>query len=169
MLDQKDCDNIGAIMFDVNPMDRAKEKVLEALRVLVPMMQQRPKLAKELGAYRRYVPALIEYIDYQNKINNGYTRTFDRYESASAERNYARWTEKEDELLIELVCSDSSLLSVSTTMGRSPSSIKTRVSKLVGLKRISQEIAGKFIGTIDGEYVEGIAEGTLYKNTEGQR
>ena len=66
-------------------------------------------------------------------------------------------------MLIELATTNMSMLELSTTMGRTPSSIKTRLSVLVGKERLSQEIAGKFLGLLNGNIVDGEISGILYK------
>lgn len=66
-------------------------------------------------------------------------------------------------MLIEEVCGDTSIHELSLMFGRTPSSIKTRVSTLVGLERISQEVAGRFIGKINGDDANADIEGIVLK------
>ena len=85
--------------------------------------------------------------------------------ATGAERNKnSRWTKEEDERLIDVVCQEGwTPFELSASFGRSIPAIKARVSKLVGLKRVSQEIAGRFFGTIDGVETSGSIEGIVYK------
>lgn len=48
--------------------------------------------------------------------------------------------------------------------GRSAGAIATRVSYLVGIKKVSEEVAGKFVGYLDGKHVEGVINGTVRKD-----
>ena len=74
---------------------------------------------------------------------------------------YKRWTKEADEALIEMICQGDNIYTIATALGRSPSSIHTRTSKLVGINRISKEIAGEFMGTLNGADIKGRIEGTL--------
>lgn len=137
--------------------------VQKAITALIQLKVEKPNISKELLTYRKYVPILLKHAEQLDGFNRRLSKTFERMESDSEEKKYQRWTPAEDEKLIELVCNPKwSMLEISTTMGRSVPAIKSRVTKLVGLKRISQEVAGKFIGTVDGNKIEGTISGTLY-------
>lgn len=155
--------NHGVLMWNRDEVEYTKEQFEEAMLKLCKLRTNRPKLAVELATYRKYVPVLMKKCDLISEMNSSLKKQIDRYGTDSEEKKHKRWSEEEDLLLIEMACSDMSLLEVSTTMGRTPSSIKTRLSKLVGVKRISSEIAGRFIGTVNGEQTEGVLKGTLYK------
>lgn len=82
----------------------------------------------------------------------------------TAQRSNKRWTERVDNLLIDLVCEEKlSAIQIAAILGRSTSAIKTRLSDLVGIKRLSSEIVGKFIGTLNGANIEGNIKGQLMK------
>ena len=81
-------------------------------------------------------------------------------------RGNKRWTDEEDALLVDLVANGTPDVLVSNVMGRSVSSCKTRVSKLVGIGRITQDVAGYFIGSIDGDHIEGKIDGTVTKGDD---
>ena len=121
-------------------------------------------MAQKYRAYERYVPTLLKlYFDYQEMVES-LGKQIERYEKAAAARKNARWTDEEDNALIEMVVQDGiGIHELSTMFGRSPASISTRLSKLVGIGRISQDIVGKFVGTINGEEVSGHIDGTLTK------
>ena len=127
------------------------------------MKYQKPNFMKEMNTYRKYIPLLIAYCRQMDQLAKAYQELFDRYESDSISKKGQRWTDEEDELLIELATTNMSMLELSTTMGRTPSSIKTRLSVLVGKERLSQEIAGKFLGLLNGNIVDGEISGILYK------
>ena len=131
---------------------------------IAELSSQPPKNAfAQIREWRKLGEKMILYITEVSKQVEIFERTTNRYESEADNRKNQRWTPQEDELLIEMVCADRHPFEISSTLGRTVPSIKTRVSKLVGLKRISQEIAGKFIGTFNGIEMEGDIEGTLYK------
>lgn len=139
-------------------------KAEEALVNLDKAVASSSNMLEELKIYRKYVPELIKDYRRMIKINRNLLRMAKRLRTDSEAKKYKRWTNVEDNELIELVCNqDLTILDVSLTMGRTVPAIKTRVSKLVGLKRLSQEVAGKFIGNINGNHTECVLEGTLYK------
>jgi hypothetical protein len=118
---------------------------------------------QQLQQFRKLVPELIKAYYEQNELACGGKKQLDRVIANTEQNRGRRWTEEEENWLIDLVVSDTPILEISTIMGRSASAITNKVSKLVGLQRISQQIAGKFFGTINGETVVGEIEGTVQK------
>ena len=118
----------------------------------------------EMKKYEKYVPILLygychccTYREVENEF-------MDRLCSGKSERANKRWTNEEDNYLIDVVCAGViSLQELSLKMGRTPSAIYTRITHLVGVKRLSQKVAGKFIGEINGEQTEADLVGTVYK------
>ena len=145
----------------------SNEKVQNAIDAVYKVITERPSLLEEIKIYRKYVPVLLEEIWSMSECIQTFGTRLERYNTDSEDKKYKKWTKEEDEFLIEMICdSRCSMLELSTTMGRTVPAIKTRVSKLVGLKRISQEVAGKFIGTINGNHAECVLDGTLYKEVK---
>ena len=144
---------------------QGKGENYEAMLKISQVIQNRPKsIVEELRIYRSNARKLLKYIEERDKLLKWALEQNSRFENDCDEKKYQRWTSEEDEMLIELVCDEkTSLLELSTIMGRTVSSIKTRITKLVGVKRISQKVAGKFIGSINGEEKEVNISGTLYK------
>jgi len=147
-----------------NDFKQPKSYYQTVVNELLKVVNERPNLPKELSTYRKYVPALIEYCETIDKLNVVLNKTINRMENDSEEKRYERWTDEEDELLIEMVCQNRSILEISTAMGRTAASIKKRFSKLVGIQRISQEVEGSFVGTLNGECVNGQISGIVTKN-----
>lgn len=88
----------------------------------------------------------------------------ERHESNVGERSRKRWTPEDDELLIETASQDdATIFGMAKQFGRTPGAIQSRISYLVGIKRVSEEIAGRFIGTLNGEFVEGDIDGIVSK------
>lgn len=93
----------------------------------------------------------------------------DRYEDGYADQSRKRWTEEEDEALIErAACDDSTPIQLAQEFGRSPGAITSRISYLVGIKRVSSKVAGRFIGRIDGQEVEADIDGVLTKKDDAR-
>lgn len=111
-------------------------------------------LGKQMVAYCRELEDIaVSYHDQLQRLN-----------SLSFERSGQRWTDEEDGSLIELVCNDDvPMVEMCAIFGRTPAAISTRVSYLVGIKRISSEVAGKFVGTLNGAKIEGNIKGQLQK------
>lgn len=121
-------------------------------------------MAQKYKTYEKYVPILLKmYFSFQEMVESQ-AKQIERYEKAAAARKYARWTDEEDNALVEMVVQEGiGIHELSTMFGRSPASISTRLTKLVGIGRISQDIVGKFVGTLNGEDVSGVINGTLTK------
>jgi predicted HTH transcriptional regulator len=121
-------------------------------------------MAQKYRTYERYVPVLLKlHFQFQDMIEKQ-SKQIERYEKAASARKNARWTSDEDNALVEMVAQGGiGVHELSTMFGRSPASISTRLSKLVGIGRISQDIVGRFIGTLNGEEVSGQIDGTLIK------
>ena len=135
------------------------------IMALMNVIQHRPKGAvNELRVYRQSVPYLLRFIIEQAGIIADFRKESDRFLSDSEDKRYKRWTDREDEQLIDLITRDDfSKMQIAVTLGRSVSAISNRVSFLVGRKRVSTEIAGKFFGKANGQDAELELCGTLYK------
>ena len=126
------------------------------------MMKSFPKKDEELRIYRQYVPILIMYTEDLENAFQHMGQLVDRFQNPYARTN-KRWTSNEDNYLIEMICDDESIFDISMELRRTVPSIKTRLSYLVGIKRLSQKVAGKFIGEINGEQTEAELIGTVYR------
>ena len=99
---------------------------------------------------------------YQEDLIKALIRENERLGEGIGDRGRKRWTEEEDELLIEMAARDDvTIINLCKEFGRTPGAIKSHISKLVGIKRLSADIAGRFIGTLDGVEVEGDIEGIV--------
>ena len=125
----------------------------------------RPKsIIVELNIYRKYVPLLLDYVLQLSRINSHVMTESIRMHKKTNEKQNKRWTKEEDEKLIDVVSDGSwSQTEISAMFGRSPQSINARVSYLVGVKRLSQTVTGRFIGYINGQKTEADIAGTVRK------
>lgn len=104
-------------------------------------------------------------ITMQNDLIDKLLLENDRATDGIGERGRKRWTQQDDELLIEMAAQeDTTIIDLSKQFGRTPGAIQSRISRLVGIKKLSAEIAGRFIGTLNGEFVEGNIDGIVRKN-----
>lgn len=118
--------------------------------------------AAKLRTYNKYVPMMIKQVLYQQELIGALAKEVERLSENNLERGGKRWDQDEDETLIELAADDSkSVAQIAIMMGRTPAAIQSRITHLVGINRISSEVAGRFVGTLDGEDIEGVIEGTL--------
>ena len=125
-----------------------------------------PKMSAyaQLTKWRSLGKQMVAHCKELEELAMGYQRQIDRMNSLSFERNGEKWTDEEDGHLIELVCDGNTpMVELCTIFGRSPGAIQTRISYLVGIRRVSSEIAGKFIGTLNGAKIEGNIKGNLIK------
>lgn len=142
-----------------------KSEALEAVSKLGELQRHRPKsIVVELQLYRKYVPLLVKCLAETIALKEAMKEENDRFYGKSAGNSNKRWTKEEDELLIEEAAKeDATINEISITFGRTPSAIAGRITYLVGRKRISQAVAGRFVGFIDGEKKESEIVGTVYK------
>lgn len=137
-------------------------ETLEALRGACGIEgYKRYTTVQQLRIFKKYVPILLDMYDLNIRMMREGGKQVKRYEGQIGERHKKRWTDEEDRMLIEFVGDGASMTEAATMMGRTPGAIASRITYLVGVSRLSQEIAGNFLGTIDGETVSGHIDGTL--------
>ena len=155
----------NVLMLDYNKLTGCKNTAKNNACVKLYKLCTVPKGSTfhQLQQFRKLVPDLIHAYCELFELLNASVEQIERVNTESEINKNKRWTDEEENLLIELVVSDTPILEISTIMGRSASAITSKVSKLVGLERISQKLAGKFFGTINGEEVSGEIKGTVQK------
>lgn len=141
------------------------ERGRDALSKLSDIVSQPPKNKfKELQAYRSLAKAVIRYQFIYQDFVDACTEEIDRIVSGTSDRSRKRWTDDEDSVLIEMAAQDHTATEIAIMLGRSPGAIQTRLSYLVGVNRVSSQIAGRFVGWLDGEQVEGDIDGVVTKD-----
>ena len=145
--------------------DFGRDELVNALQQLAKVSCERPKsIIAELNIYRKYIPIMIRAYCVQSEVMKKATTQVNRCTEIEYDRGNKRWTNEEDETLINLVCDGKeNIHRISTILGRSPGAIQSHVSYLVGRKRLTQEVAGKFIGMIDGKSAEAEICGKVYR------
>ena len=117
----------------------------------------------QLQNYRKYVPKLIDACFFYEAWADYAFEQMDRLLEGIDVNKNKRWEKEDEEALIEMVCNDANDIELAVRFGRSVSAIKTKVSQLVGIGRIDQKVAGRFIGTINGEEADAILDGKIFK------
>lgn len=87
----------------------------------------------------------------------------DNFVASCPHRSGTRWSKEEDEILIDMVCKDMSVAHAATVLGRTPAAVSSRITELVGVKRLAQDVNGRFVGKIEGLEVEGHINGTIFR------
>ncbi len=156
-------DILLAAVADVKKYKRSEiEPILNKLYCLC--VQPKGNAFNQLQQFRKYVPILIDAYIFLNKFSVCAAKSTDDSKSNIERNRNKRWTKEDDETLIEYVCSsDESIASVAKIFGRSPASVQSRITKLVGIERLSKEVAGRFLGTIDGHQISGDIKGIVSK------
>lgn len=73
-----------------------------------------------------------------------------------------RWTDDDDEALIELSCQDdTNMITLARSLNRTPAAISSRLTYLVGIRRLSRQVVGHLTGYLDGEPVDGFVVGEV--------
>ena len=160
-------ENAGVVLYWQNDIEQAGAEYAYDIIKTIARLKAAPSsnAFKTLKEWRNLGDKMIRYIEAVNSYVNTSAELFDRMATDSEKKRYQRWSNEEDEILIELVTSGRPMTEVSACMGRTVPAINTRVSKLVGLKRLEAKIAGQFIGTLNGEAISGHVEGRLRKET----
>lgn len=157
----------GVFYADIQDAHKALSEIQETIQEINRLMTKAKGPAiYQLREWKKVGKKMIELLKMQHELISATEDTIQRLDKKSNERAHKKWTNKEDETLIELACRENiKIIDMMTALGRSPMAIKNRLSYLVGVKRVSQEIAGKFIGTLNGANIEGDIRGKLQKNT----
>ena len=144
-------------------VSRAMERVSKALA------EPAKNPFDELKIYREYVPMIIKWGFGNQEILQDVLADNRRLTGTPGARSGKRWTSEEDRVLIDLATADdAAIIPIATTLGRSPQAISSRLTYLVGISRVTQEIAGRITGYIDGNPVDGQFVGTITKNATGK-
>lgn len=134
--------------------DFSPEMAGKAFKELLDLVVHTPSSSYiELKKYRQYVPVMLwEQVNFHNEMNNviEYCKRMET-DCKDGEKYNKRWGKVEDEWLIDAVCHDVPILKIAVALGRTPSAVQTRITHLVGVNRLSQQVAGKFIGMANGE------------------
>jgi hypothetical protein len=106
------------------------------------------------------IDALSDTMPELTRILDGATEVL-----ANPANNNTRWSAEEDEHLIELACAGESPVKMAATFYRSPAAVATRISQLVGVKRLFINVNGRFVGTLDEVVeVDTHVDGRLYRD-----
>lgn len=131
-------------------------------------MKQPKNLFQTLREYRECTKMLIESLELVEVVNADQVREIDILKGGIGERDRKRWTPEEDDALVSVAADGKlSLLSMAVAFRRSPGAVSSRLTYLVGIRRLSQEVAGRVTGFIDGEAVDGFFTGRLTKSDLG--
>ena len=143
----------------------SKEEMSETIKTVTKLLKKPKGTAFiQLLQWRKIGAKMLLMLKMQKMMVDAAENTMKRVNDKTCERSHKKWTEIEDEQLINAVCNESSsIIDIACLFGRSPAAIKTRVSYLVGIKRVSSDIAGKFIGTLNGADIQGDIKGKLTK------
>lgn len=163
-------ENKTALIHSSEVMECASNKAYKIV-MRVSKLQQNPggNAYIQLKEWKKLGDEIIKYFYTYGMVMQKSATVNQEIAEGVARNNNSRWTKEEDERLIEIVCShrdDWAPFEIAASFGRSIPAIKSRVSKLVGLNRVSQEVAGHFFGTIDGIEMSGSIDGTVYKNVK---
>lgn len=136
----------------------------KAWKILIQVFKDRNKMSakRRLESYEAVIPYLIFDHDFSSYVAKHLTKEMPNV------RDNKRWTEEEDNALVEMaVLFDGNLENLffmaPMWFGRTPDSVKTRLSYLVGKKRLTVKVEGKFEGDFEGELVKGQISGLVHK------
>lgn len=117
----------------------------------------------EIKRWRAIGKDFIKYMQAQQTLHKMESTDRKRLTEGYGEKSNDRWIPEEDNQLIEIACQGKSELEIATILGRTVSAVHSRLSYLVGIRRLSQNINGEFSGVINGQECEGVISGILNK------
>jgi hypothetical protein len=137
-----------------------------ALAALARLVSNPPKnVHKQIQLYRSLSKAVINYQFMYQDFVEAVLEQQDRLVDGMNDRARKRWTDEEDEVLIELASQDDeSATTIALALGRTPSAVQTRLSYLVGINKTTATVAGRFVGWLNGKHVEGDIDGIVSKD-----
>lgn len=142
----------------------AEEQVNRAMDAYVFLVAKPPaNVAKRLEKWRWITETLIKGYNEQGRALAAFMAALRELQGAEAEHNNKRWSKEEDDLVVEWRCQDFTIQRIAISLGRSPASIATRLTYLVGIKRLFINVDGKIVGSLDGDEVDGHFKGILEK------
>lgn len=144
-----------------DPFRRAAERrdLLQAISNPGKNIHQR------LQALVRGAKWVLAQNDQLRRIVHELNKILDAYEDDIEFVNSGQpWTDHEDEYLVRKKAEGCKILELSLNLGRSPASIATRISELVGIPRKTIRIDGKRIeGVLEGDDVDGKFTGLVHR------
>lgn len=147
----------------LNKNELNNETGAELARQLLQLLEE-PKGSAfhQLQAWKKLGKKLYRFMKNQDDLIQLQKKESQRIFESTTEKKYKRWTPEEEKTLIDMVTQpDMTLVKLATMFGRTPSAIQAKLTNLVGLKRVDRKIAGKFVGNLNGEHVEGFVDGII--------
>lgn len=143
----------------------AKVQPTEIIGLAIKALETRPKNAfAYILELQDLVRKLSQQVLVQQEVLEKALSELHRMDDQVGERSRKRWTEQEDNLLIEEAAKDNTTtVELARIFGRTPGAIQSRITYLVGIERLSSKVAGRFIGTIDGMQAEVEIDGVVSK------
>lgn len=143
----------------------AKIQPTEIIGLAIKALETRPKNSfAYILELQDLVRKLSQQVLVQQEVLEKALSELHRMDDQVGERSRKRWTEQEDNLLIEEAAKDNTTtVELARIFGRTPGAIQSRITYLVGIERLSSKVAGRFIGTIDGEQAEVEIDGIVSK------
>lgn len=154
----------GTHIFDLDAGEKLHENVQWAIENLSKLNhgQSSENLHQRMKLYREASNELINAYAAVQQLLTSYRESYEELTGQASGRNRKRWTAEEDEVLIEIASQgERTLFQLALDMARTPGAVQSRLSYLVGIRRISQQVAGRFVGYVDGEPVDAEIEGVL--------
>ena len=120
-----------------------------------------PNAYKYIQALRSLVFDLVQRMLTIEILHKAEMEELEQLNNGVEKNKGKRWTAEQDELLIEHASQENNIYGLAQIFGRSPSAIQSRLTYLVGIKRVSKQVAGKFVGIFNGVETSGHINGTV--------
>lgn len=117
--------------------------------------------AVQLRYMRKHGLELVKHLYYLDELIKKMRKQLNRYEASAHDMHRKKWTAEEEEALITRAAEGDSIDVMAKQFGRTSQAIATKISDLVGVGRISQKVAGRFVGVINGIEHECEISGTV--------
>jgi hypothetical protein len=117
---------------------------------------------QRLTRYRKYTEIMISLLVTQTELIESLLMNQEHLLRGKASQSGRRWTQEQDEALIERACQpESSMMTLALTFNRTPGAIASRLTYLVGVSKVSRHVVGRITGYLDGVQVDGAFDGEI--------
>ena len=154
----------GVRLWDRNKLEERLPDVRKAAYELTRLNagQSRKNFHQKLKDYQRYSEELLKAHGVQSEVLAAAQKTIHELEAGMAENAGRRWSKEADEALVEMASRDDghTVVTLAGMFGRSPGAVASRLSDLVGMRRITGEQYLRLSGQLNGKEVDGVFVGT---------
>jgi hypothetical protein len=149
-------------LYTAAELQKLKQKYVWALSEYGKITNKKPNIVIENKSLRKIAENLIEYSNELTGLNSYLTAKLSLLEEGGEDlvNSGKPWDDTEDTWIVEKKAEGERIESIARTLGRSPFSVASRLSNLVGISR-DRNVDVMIEGLLEKDYVEGHFRGTI--------